>query len=46
MKRLKLTDDQKAELELLHSSTNNRKKRDRIKVILLRSEGCTVPMIS
>ena len=46
MKRLRLTDDQKAKLELLHSSTNNGKERDRIKAILLRSEVWTAPMIS
>ena len=46
MKRLKLTDDEKSELELLHSSTANGKERDRLKAILLRSEGWTVPMIA
>ena len=46
MKRLKLIDDQKEELELLHSSTFNGKEPDRIKAILLRSEGWTVRMIS
>lgn len=46
MKRLKLTDDEKSELESLHRHCSNAKESDRIKAILLRSEGWTVPMIA
>ena len=46
MKRIRLTEDEKAELESRHSQCTNRKEGDRIKAVLLRSEGWTVPMIS
>lgn len=46
MKRLFLTSEEKAQLEQAHCSTENGKERDRIKAILLRSEGWTVPQIS
>ncbi len=46
MKRLLLTPEEKAELEMRHQTCENRKEGDRIKAILLRSEGWTVPMIS
>lgn len=46
MKRFSLTTEAKASLELQHHSCENGKERDRIKAVLLRSEGWTVPMIS
>ena len=46
MKRLFLTSEEKVRLEEMHASENNGKARDRLKAILLRSEGWTVPQIS
>ena len=46
MKRLYLTPEEKTHLELFHQACENRKEGDRIKAILLRSEGWTVPQIS
>lgn len=46
MKRLYLTSEEKRLLELRHQACENRKEGDRIKAILLRSEGWTVPQIS
>jgi transposase len=46
MKRFYLTPEEKVILELRHQSCQDRKEGDRIKAILLRSEGWTVPMIS
>ena len=46
MKRLYITPEEKASLEAAHHSCENRKEGDRIKAILLRSEGWTVPQIS
>lgn len=46
MKRLFLTPEEKAELEIRHQACENKKEGDRIKAILLRSEGWTVPQIS
>lgn len=46
MKRLFLTAEEKESLELRHLHCLNRKEGDRIKAILLRSEGWTVPKIS
>lgn len=46
MKRLYLTPEEKSELEIRHQVCENRKEGDRIKAILLRSEGWTVPQIS
>ncbi len=46
MKRLHLTIEEKAALEVQHQACETRKEGDRIKAILLRSEGWTVPQIS
>lgn len=46
MNRIKLTAKEKEQLEALHHRCKNGKERDRIKAVLLRSEGWTVPMIS
>ena len=46
MKRLFLTKEEKDSLELRHLHCLDRKEGDRIKAILLRSEGWTVPKIS
>lgn len=46
MKRLYLTSEEKDYLEREHALKENGKERDRIKAILLRSEGWTVPQIS
>ena len=46
MKRLKLTDEEKSGLEFRHQHCSDAKESDRIKAVLLRSEGWTVPMIS
>ena len=46
MKRLYLTPLEKEELEYRHNACKNRKEGDRLKAVLLRSEGWTVPMIS
>lgn len=46
MKRLHIEPEEKAYLERLHLACENRKEGDRIKAILLRSEGWTVPQIS
>ncbi len=46
MKRLSLTPEEKATLEAQHQHCENKKGSDRIKGILLRSEGWTVPQIS
>lgn len=46
MRRIKLTSENKALLEARHRACADRKEADRIKAVLLRSEGWTVPMIS
>lgn len=46
MRRLYLESEEKARLEEEHALKENGKERDRIKAILLRSEGWTVPQIS
>lgn len=46
MKRLYLSAEEKSALEARHEMETNGKARDRIKALLLRSEGWTVPMIS
>jgi transposase len=46
MKRIHISPEEKAHLETLHAQKENGKERDRIKAILLRSEGWMVPMIS
>ena len=46
MKRLHITAEEKTTLEVQHQACETRKEGDRIKAILLRSEGWTVPQIS
>ena len=46
MNRFIITEEEKSHLDELHHHTKDGKERDRIKAILLRSEGWTVPMIS
>jgi len=46
MKEITLSKSEKSHLELLHTSTKEGKQRDRLKAVLLRSEGWTIPMIS
>ena len=46
MKRIRLTPEEKTDLELRHASSRDKKESDRIKAVLLRSEGWTVPMIA
>lgn len=46
MKRLFLTPKEKESLELRHLHCSDRKESERIKAILLRSEGWSVPKIS
>lgn len=46
MNRFILTEEEKSHLDELHHQTKDGKERDRIKAILLRSEGWTVPIIS
>ncbi len=46
MNRFILTEEEKSHLDELHHQTKDGKERDRIKAILLHSEGWTVPMIS
>lgn len=46
MKRIHITKEEKANLECRHMQCHDRKEGDRIKAVLLRSEGWTVPMIS
>jgi len=46
MKRIYLTPEEKTALEQRHTHCHDRKEGDRIKAVLLRSEGWTVPMIS
>ena len=46
MKRIRLSQDEKISLELRHSQCLDRKEGDRIKAVLLRSEGWAVPMIA
>lgn len=46
MKVVNLTSQEKVDLELMHRNCSSRKEGDRIKAILLRSEGWTVPMIA
>lgn len=46
MKRIHLSLEEKEGLEARHSCCSNGKERDRIKAVLLRSEGWTVPMIA
>ena len=46
MNRFILTTEEKASLELLHLQCKDKKDSDRLKAVLLRSEGWTVPKIS
>lgn len=46
MKRLYITSEEKNHLEREHALKENGKERDRIKAVLLRSEGWNVPQIS
>ena len=46
MKKISLTEDEKSEHESRHRESSDGKERDRIKAVLLRSEGWTVPLIS
>jgi transposase len=46
MKKLQLTKAEKLVLEKRHRECSNLKEGDRIKAILLRSEGWTIPMIA
>jgi len=46
MKRIRLTEDEKDDLESQHRLSLDSRECDRIKAVLLRSEGWTVPMIS
>ena len=46
MKELKLTKRKKTDLEKRHKQSRDAKECDRIKAILLRSEGWTIPMIA
>jgi transposase len=46
MKRIDLTPKEKASLEVQHSESTDVRESDRIKAVLLRSEGWTVPMIA
>ena len=46
MKRIHLTEDEKDDLESKHKLSLDSRECDRIKAVLLRSEGWTVPMIS
>lgn len=46
MKRFHITAEEKTALEVQHQACETRKEGDRIKAILLRSEGWTVPQIS
>jgi len=46
MKTLYLTAEEKAYLEVRHQGCESRKEGDRLKAILLRSEGWTMPQIS
>ena len=46
MKTFKLTNDQRVNLDFLHEQTRDGKVRDRIKVVLLRSEGWTTALIA
>ncbi len=46
MKTFKLTNDQRVNLDFLHEQTRDGKVRDRIKAVLLRSEGWTTTLIA
>lgn len=46
MKLIVLTSEQKVDLETLHDASRDGRVRDRIKAVLLRSEGWPTPMIA
>ena len=46
MKNIKLTTEQKIDLEALHDASRDGRVRDRIKAVLLRSEGWPTSMIA
>lgn len=46
MKSINLTSEQKDELDILHDNTRDGRVRDRIKAVLLRSEGWSTQMIA
>ncbi len=46
MKNIKLTIEKKIELEALHDASRDGRVRDRIKAVLLRSEGWSIGMIA
>lgn len=46
MKEVKLTAEQKVDLEALHDTSRDKRVCDRIKAVLLRSEGWSTPMIA
>jgi len=46
MKNIKLTAEQKIDLEALHDASRDGRVRDRIKAVLLRSEGWSTAMIA
>lgn len=46
MKQIKLTPEQKIDLEALHDTSRDKRVCDRIKAVLLRSEGWTTAMIA
>jgi len=46
MKNIKLTTEQKVDLEALHDASRDGRVRDRIKAVLLRSEGWSTSMIA
>lgn len=46
MKNIKLTTEQKIDLEALHDASRDGRVRDRIKAVLLRSEGWSTSMIA
>ena len=45
MKNINLTSEQKVELEALHDASRDKRVCDRIKAVLLRSEGWSTSMI-
>lgn len=46
MKKINLSNEEKAALELQHNKCRDKKESDRIKAVLLRSEGWVIPMIA
>jgi hypothetical protein len=46
MKEVILTSEQKNELEARHDASRDKRVCDRIKAVLLRSEGWSTPMIA